>query len=202
MQPVDEVGIAIAGVYARALLEMADKAGATDSVLQELNGLVTLANRDPAFEQFLESTIIDDDQRRASLEKMFRGRLSDLLLDTLGVLNRNGRLMLLEEIARQYVLALEKQRNEVEITVTTAAPLDKGSRRSLIEALRRHTGSEPVLTERVDEDLLGGMIVRVGDEKIDFSLATKLRGLREALLARASHEIHGGRDFFEAVSTP
>ncbi len=199
MQPVDEVGVAIAGVYARALLDIADKTGAADTVREELDGLTTLANRDSAFAHFLESTVIDVDQRRASLEKMFRGRLSDLVLDTLQVLNRKDRLMLLEEVTRQYVLALEESRNEVEITVTTAKPLDENSRTELMEALKRHTGAEPVVTEKVDEDLIGGMIVRVGDEKIDFSVATKLRRLHQMLLERASHEIHSGRHYYEGA---
>jgi F-type H+-transporting ATPase subunit delta len=199
MQSVDEVGVAIAGVYARALLDIADKSGAADSVREELDGLVALANRDSAFAHFLESTVIDVDQRRASLEKMFRGRLSDLVLDTLQVLNRKDRLMLLEEVARQYVLALEESRNEVEITVTTAKPLDESSRTELMEALKRHTGAGPVVTEEVDENLIGGMIVRVGDEKIDFSVATKLRRLHQLLLERASHEIHSGRHYYEGA---
>jgi len=199
MLPVDEVGVAIAGVYARALLAMAAKFGAQESVLRELDDVVAYADREATFGQFLESSVIDTDQRRASLEKMFRGRLSDLVLDTLQILNRKERLALLEVIARQYRLALEGQRHEIEITVTSAVALTDETRRQLVEALKRHTGAEPVLTQEVDANLIGGMVVRIGDEKIDFSLATQLRRLREALLARASREIHAGRGFVASV---
>ena len=199
MLPVDQVGVAIAAVYAKALLELAGKDGTLDSAIDELEELVSYAKGEPAFEQFLTSTVIDADARRTSLEKMLRGRVSDLVVDALQVLNRKDRLALLEEVCRQYRLALEAMQNQVEVTVTSATPLIDEARESLLSALKRHTGADAILSEQVDPSLIGGMVVRTEDEKIDFSVSTKLGAFRKKLTTRASHEIHSGRDYFEDV---
>lgn len=199
MLAVDEVGVAIAAVYAKALLELAGESGVQEAALQELDELVAYANRDPAFEQFLTSTVVDADARRDSLEKMLRGKVSDLVLDAVQVLNGKGRLSLLEEVCRQYRLAIERLRNQLEVTVTSAVPLSDEATESLRQALKRHTGAQAILSERVDPSLIGGMVVRIEDEKIDFSVSRKLQGFRQTLLARASREIHGGRDYFDDV---
>lgn len=199
MLAVDEVGVAIAAVYAKALLELAGENDMQEATLQELDELVSYANRDAAFEQFLSSAVVDVDARRGSLEKMLRGKVSDLVLDAVQVLNRKGRLPLLEAVCRQYRLAMEAQQNQLEVTVTSAVPLGDEARESLRQALTRHTGAEAILSEQVDPAILGGMVVRIGDEKVDFSVSTKLQGLRRTLLARASREIHGGRDYFDDV---
>jgi len=199
MQPVDEVGIAIAAVYAKAIMELASMGASQELVLGELEGLVNLANTNPDFEQFLTSSVIDSDARRDSLEKSLRGKVSDTVLDAVQVLNRKDRLSLLEAVAGECRLLSESLRNEIEVTVTTAVALSEGARSSLLSALKSHTGCDAILTERMDASLVGGMVVCIGDEKIDFSVSTKLRRFRETLLSRASHEIHGGREYFQDV---
>lgn len=199
MLPVDDIGIAIADVYAKALLKLAGDAGAQSSILEELGGLVVYVNTNGDFESFLTRAAVDAEARRATIEKSMRGRASDMLVDFLQVLNRKDRLALLEQIYVQYRLAYEASQSQVEVTATTAAPLSAGIRESLVAALRNHTGKEPILTEQVDASLIGGMVVHIGDLKIDFSVAKRLRNYRSAFLARASLEIQGDREYFEVT---
>lgn len=196
MLRVDDVGIAIADVYARALLELAASTGDQAFTLEELDNLVAYVNAHPEFEAFLTGVTVDADSRHASLEKMLRGKVSDLLLDFLQVLNDKDRLPLLEQAFIQYRLAYEKMQNQVEVTVRSATPLSARSRDSLVNALKSHTGADPILTEEVDPSLIGGLLVYVGDEKIDFSVQRKLGRFHDALMKRASQEIHGGRSYF------
>lgn len=199
MQAVNEVGAAIAGVYAKALLGLAEQAGVRDAVLEELDELVRHASREPEFERFLSSTVIDEEARRSSLEKMLRGRASDLVVDALQVLNRKGRLALLGEVAHQYRVAVEVIKGQVEVTVNTASPLTESLRAMLVDAIKTRFGQEPVLTERVEKGLIGGMVAWIGDQKFDFSVSRKLRVVKDRLLARASHETHGGRVYVEGT---
>lgn len=195
MQPVDDVGIAIADTYAKALFELGSKAGLRDELAEELSSLVAYVNGHRDLETFVTSAAIDPGARRASIEKIFRGRANDLLVDFLQVLNKKERLPLLEQVSRQYRLAVEAVLQQVEVAVTTAAALTEPLREALVAALRTYTGRSPILTERVDSALVGGMVVYVGDEKIDFSIRRRLAGLHEVLLKRASHELHGGRSY-------
>ena len=199
MQPVDDIGIAIADVYAKALLKLAGDAGVAAPVLEELGGLIVYVNSTPEFESFLISQTLDGEARRAMLEKAMRGKTSDLLLNFLHVLNAKDRMPLLEQVYVQYRLAYEAAQNQIEVTVTTATQLTANTRVALLAALRKYLGKDPILTEAVDESIIGGLVVHVGDEKIDQSVSWQLRGFRERFQARASQEIHSGREYFHDV---
>lgn len=188
----DDKEVALARVYADALLRLADEAGAADEVREEMDALGSLYAADPAFRDFLANPGIDADERRSSLEAMFRGRLSDLGVDFLQVLNRKQRSALLPAVVAGYRRAHDRLRRRVEVRVSSARPLSDDQRRRLAAAIRRRTGMEAGFDETVEPQLLGGMVVQIGDAKTDGSAATRLHNLSEALLARASREIHSG----------
>jgi F-type H+-transporting ATPase subunit delta len=183
---------AIASVYAAAMLALASRRGAADELRGELDELARLAAIDRRFAAFLANPLIDDDRRAESLERMFRSRASDLLVDSLQVIHRKGRIALVPQIAAAYASRHDAHRGVVEVAVASAVPLDDRQRDRLRAAVRAATGNEPRLVERVAPELLGGLVVRIGDRKADSSIATRLRTLSEALLARASHEILSG----------
>ncbi len=199
MLPVDDIGIAIADVYAKALMKLAAGADGEEAALEELADLVTYVNANAGFESFLTSVTVDIGARRQTLEKALRGKASDLLVNFLQILNTKERMPLLEQIHVQYRLAFEAKRGQVEVTATSATPLSGGVREALLGALRRYTGRDPILTEEVDASLIGGLVVHVGDEKIDFSVSRRLQGYRGVFLARASREIHSGREYFQGA---
>ncbi len=197
MLPVDDVGIAIADVYAKALAKLAADSDAELAALEELSDLVDYVNGNAGFASFLTSVTVDADARRDTLEKALRGRASDMLVNFLQVLNEKDRLALLEQVCVQYRLLCEGKRNQIEVAATSASPLTDGARGALLTALRKYTGRDPILTEKVDASLIGGLVVWVGDKKIDYSVSTRLKGYRETFLDRASHEIHSGREYFQ-----
>lgn len=182
----------VAQVYARALLALAEERGAADELLSELDGLAGLVERNDDFRSFLESPLVDAKARTRTFETLFRGRASDLLVDALQVIDRKGRLGLLAEIAAAYRALHRELKGRVQVFVTTAVPLGEALRADLRAAAARYTGKEPELVEAVDPGLLGGLVVRVGDERIDTSLKMRLRNLSGTLLRRASQELQSG----------
>lgn len=182
----------VAQIYAEALLSLAEERGVADQVLDELGGLADLASRDRAFETFLASPLVEPEARARTFEKLLRGRASDLLVDALQVVNRKGRLALLPEIANAYRQAHRRLRGRVQVFVRSAVPLTDPLRAKLREAAARFTGKTPEIVENVDRELLGGMVVRVGDERIDSSVRTRLADLAATLLRRASQEVQSG----------
>ncbi len=201
MSTVDDTAITIADSYAEALLALSEEKGCSDELLDELSELTSGLETDQVLAHFLTSPAVDDDVRREGLEKAFRGRLSDLLVDTLQVLNEKGRTELLPTLYERYRLGLERIRGEVDVHVTSAFPMSDASRQRLTDVLRDSLELTPRLIEKVDANMLGGLVIQVGDKKMDCSASHRLRQLRERFRDRASREIHAGKDYFEAAES-
>ena len=192
MANVDDRDLAVGRLYAEAMLGLAEEQGAGDALLEELKELVDFLDRNPKVGHFLASQMVDEEGRARVLEDLFRGNASDLLVDSLQVINRKGRLGQLRAVAEAYRIAHRDLRGWVDVHVRTAVPLDDALRARLKDAMAASTGRKPVLVERLDPSLIGGLVVEVEGKKFDASVASRLRDLSGALLARASREIHRG----------
>jgi F-type H+-transporting ATPase subunit delta len=183
----------IAGTYARALLSLAQRSDEVDRVGEELAGVVEVLDRAPDLEGFFASPLVAPAARRAAVEKLLRGRASDLLVDALQVANDKGRLNLLRSIDTAYHRELEDLRGRIGVRVGSAIPLSAALRERLRAAASRYTGREAVLEERVDPELLGGLVLEIGDRKIEASVAGRLHRTHQRLIDRGAQELHSGR---------
>lgn len=195
-----EQEIAIARVYAQAALSLSAERGEADEVLAELAGLSGLMDQNPAFESFLGSPLVDTEERRAALDRIGRRNISEILLDTLQVMNNKGRSGLVRAFVEAYRQEYEALRGQVQVRVQTAVPLTESLRQQLQEAVSSYTGKTAKLEESVEPSLLGGLVVQVADSLIDTSVVKEIRGLGQRLLDRASHEIHSDTAYFEEAS--
>jgi F-type H+-transporting ATPase subunit delta len=185
----DEKRAGLAGIYAEALLRVAEENDCADELLDELEEIVAFGERDPLFRSAFLSLLASPGQRAAAIEKILRGRVHDVLVDFYQVLNRKGRPALLPEVAGAYRRALQAARGIVDVTVTSPVPLTAADRERVSDVIKRRTGLTARLIERVDAGLLGGLVVQVRDGKYDTTIKRKLERLHTALLERASNEI-------------
>jgi F-type H+-transporting ATPase subunit delta len=135
----------IADVYAEALFELAEEVGRVAEVRAELDELAKLFRRQPEFEKFMTSRALEAEGRAAGLEKMFRNRLSDVVLNTLLVMNQHGRCGLLPVLRRRYVRRQEDAANEIEVTVTSALDLSRAQKAEAVEIAASASGKKPVI---------------------------------------------------------
>lgn len=195
MPAVSDKELAIARVYSASILSLAEERGEGDTLLKELLELAAYLDKDASFDEFLSSPMIDSSARQRVIEKLFRGKASDLMVDSLQVLNRKDRLGILRAVGEAYRLDHEVLRGVVDVYVRTAVPLTGALKKKITEVAGRHTGKTAQLVETVDESIIGGMIVKIGDRKIDASVASRLCKLGQLLAERASQEVHSGRDY-------
>ncbi len=191
MSSADPKTKAIARVYADAILGLAEERKEADALRDEVVELQQLLDTDAALGAFMTSGQIDAKQRAATIEKTLRGRASDLLVDAIQVINAKGRMEVLRSILEGYLSAHDALRKISEVQVTTAVPLADDLRASLRTAAEKYTGGAVKLVESVDASLLGGLIVRVGDVKLDTSLSRHLRRLFELVHEHGDRAIHG-----------
>jgi F-type H+-transporting ATPase subunit delta len=189
MASVDDRDLALGRLYGKAILGLAVERGQADNLLEELAELASALERRPELGRFLGSPLVSEEDRSSALETMFRGRASDLLVDALEIINRKGRLGYLPAIAEGYRLEYRELNGLVDARVRTAVPLTEDLRRKIQDAVARFTGKRPFLIEKVDPSLIGGVVIEVGGQKIDGSVASRLHELSEALELRGSQEI-------------
>jgi F-type H+-transporting ATPase subunit delta len=192
---------ALVRVWTDAIFGLAESAGAADAMLEEWNGVVELLDRQPDLESIFASPLVELEEKRVLLEKGFRGKASDLLVDSLQVLRSKGRLGLVRAVAEAFRTTWLERRGQIEVEVTSAAPLSPEQHQAVAGVASRFTGRTAILIEKVDPALLGGFVLRAGDRKYDGSVQRELQRLEEILLARASRELLSGRDYINSEET-
>ena len=161
--------------YAAALLEMADGQDRTDDLADELKQLGQLMDDQPDVLRLLSSRVLSTSQLADSIEKIFKGRVSDLLYRFLQIANQKGRFDSLPGIIRAYRLLLDDRNGVVEAEVFVATPLSPELAQEVSSRVGQHVGRIVTLKQTVVPELIGGLKVRVGDTLIDGSVATQLR---------------------------
>jgi F-type H+-transporting ATPase subunit delta len=138
----------------------------------------------PELREFFENPTIGKRAKSAALTPGLADS-SPLLRGFIGVLLQNNRLELFRPVAQAYARILDRRAGRVPVLVTAAVePTDEQREKIAANLKKLLDNREPVLDVRVDPDLLGGMVVRVGDTVIDTSVRTRLQSLRNLLLAR------------------
>ena len=174
---------AAAGIYAQSLLELATEKGQAEAVGEELGALRELWNRDPNFAAMMSSAAVDEDARRESIRRIFGKQLSPLALNALLVLNDKRRSMILPAVCDAYRRKLADHLGRQAVYVTSSAPLADGQLQKLTSEVKRLTGRDAVLMQRVEPELLGGMRVQIGDRLYDTSVSRRIRNMKVQLHA-------------------
>jgi len=173
----------LARVYAQALLDhLALPADAKNSA-DELDQLVTILDEAPGVNDLLAQPM-SVSARCGLAERLFQDRMSHPTYSLLAVMARRERLVLIRAVAREFRALLDARGGKVEVTVTTAAELTDDQRDQLILDIEQKFDATPILTERVDPEILGGAVVQVGDMAYDTSLASNLARFGRELTGR------------------
>ena len=182
--PIDATGLA--GRYATALYDLADEASAIDATHDDLMRLQAMIDDSADLRRLITSPVIArDDQARAISAVAERAELADLTCRFVGLVAANRRLFALTDMIRAFRAILAHRRGEVTAEVTSASPLSETQSTAIAEALRASMGSKVSIEARVDPELLGGLVVKVGSRMVDSSLRTKLQKLQIALKGAA-----------------
>jgi F-type H+-transporting ATPase subunit delta len=169
--------------YARSLLELAQERNLVEPIGQELDQIKEILEANPTFREFLKDPAIGTEERTGVLDRVLRTRVNPLLANFLGVLNVHGRLGLLDEIIGAYGDLLDELFGKVEVDVTVAQRLGPDE----LEQVRQRVGAalkkDAVVHQYVDESIIGGLVLRVGDKLIDASVRSQLEAIRRQFLA-------------------
>lgn len=168
--------------YATALLDIADERRALDEVASDLRQLREMLAASTDLMRLVRSPIVSrPEQARAVAALAERAELSPLVRDFLAVVARNRRLFAVPAMIDAFLAMLAARRGEVTAEVVAAQPLTQAQLDALSEHLRRTVGRRVFVEARVDQRLIGGMVVKVGSRMVDASIESKLRRLQLAM---------------------
>jgi F-type H+-transporting ATPase subunit delta len=180
----------IARVYAKAFLGAVETVGNAEALIEELESIVTeVLDRHPQFENALAPAFMSTDERVAMLDRVFGARVARPVLNLLKVLSMHGRLSSLRSVVRQVRLLHSKMTGRMDVDVRTALPLADDVEAALREALRTQLGIQPIMHVAVDPEVLGGVVIKVGDTVYDGSIRTMFEKARRAMVDRAVETI-------------
>ena len=179
----------IARVYAESLASVAAKQGQLEPVGDELSRFVTEVLKHPKVGAFFKSAAITRKVRAPILDASLANNASPLVGNFIRVLNQNNRLELIEAIAAAYRELMDVRAGRVRVVVKSAVPLTDDQKSGLKKTLTESLNKEPVLNLRVDPDLLGGLVVQVGDKIYDTSVRSRLEELKNQLTSRGSNVV-------------
>ena len=181
----------VAAVYAKAFFQAAEKKGAAASVVEELSSLVDdVLLKFPGFEATIASPRLSPEEKNQLIDRVLGGRASEDLTIFLKVLCQHERLDCLREVAREAHRIYNKSRNVVAVEVTTAYELPDAERDKIVHELQTKLSCEVELTCRIDENIIGGVVVRVGDTVIDGSVRNRLEQMKSQALQKVAEQIH------------
>lgn len=172
--------------YARALLDLAIEQGIAEPVGAELAELRQIAIDHDDVRRFFESPGIGQDDRAAVLRTAFDTRVSPLVRNFLAVLNSRDKLGKLPRIAAAYQDLLDVHLGRVEVDLTVAMRLGDNELENVRRRIGTALGKDPIIRQKVDDAIIGGMILQVDDRIIDASVRRQLQTMKDRLLQAAT----------------
>jgi F-type H+-transporting ATPase subunit delta len=172
----------VAARYAKSLLDLGREQGTLDSVKQDMSLLAQVVADSRDLRLLLRNPIVKHDKKLAILEAVFKGKVSDVTMRFFTIMTQKNREDVLEFIAPEFLTQYNLLQGVQVAEVTSATPLTPELRAQVEQIVKQQSGLNTVtLTEKVDADLIGGFVLRVGDRQIDDSVRTSLRRMRTSL---------------------
>jgi len=171
----------VASRYAKALLSLAEERGELDAVANDLVTLDEVVGGSADLAVMLNSPVVKADKKQAVLDAVFSKHVSTLTMGYLRIMVGKGREGLIGNLAIEGKNQLRLMRNVKEVSLTTASPLTSELREKVLGQVAKVHNGEVELQEQVDPNILGGYILKMGDQMVDASIKRQLRSLGREL---------------------
>ena len=169
--------------YARAIFELASEEGKVDDWARQLS-IIRVVLDDPGARAVIDNPSIAAETRMKAVEQLDLPGIGPQGMNLMRMLVASGRVGRIDEIATQFEILADDAAGRVRAIVTTAIPLSETDRESLARDLSTQLGKDVRLEARVDPEILGGLVLQVGDRLTDASVAARLDQLRRQVLVK------------------
>ena len=168
----------LASRYPKSILDLAIEKGQLDQVYADMELLQQICKSNPDFVNLLRSPVIKADAKKKIVDAVTRGKINDITATFNTLLISKGRESNLPEIAASFISQYKAYKNIHSVKLTTAIPLTDETRRSIIGQVKKASGYDNIeLLEKVDDGIIGGFVLQIGDKLVDASIAYDLKAI-------------------------
>lgn len=165
--------------YAKSLFELAKEQNTLEVCKTDMETILSVCSGSKDLALLLKSPVIKTDKKLAILSDVF-SNLSDLTSSFVRLITKKKREALLVEIAQQFMLVYKRSLGIETAIITSAHPLDDSLRAQVLEFIKKQGIEKVELTEKVNQNLIGGAIVRIGDRQLDASVLRQINDLKQS----------------------
>ena len=159
--------------YSKAIFEIAEEKNQVKEIYEMLNSAMVLYRTDKEFKNFILNPLIDNEQKKSVLNEIFGKDNSENLNILLYILDK-GRINCIKYIVAEYLKIYYRKNRILDVRATFTKELTEEQKKKLIDKLSQKTGKEINLEIKIDKNILGGGIIRIGDKIIDGSIRREL----------------------------
>jgi F-type H+-transporting ATPase subunit delta len=166
--------------YAKSLIDLSTEQNSMEEMRADMTAIVEVINANPLLGAILNNPIIPLDKKAGILKDIFADKVHLVTKTFLDLIVKKGRAAIVLETAKAFITQYNVLKGIVTAEVTSATALTEASRLEISSIVKREVGANQViLKEKVDENLIGGFILRVGDRQFDASIASSLNKLKK-----------------------
>lgn len=171
----------IASRYAEALFQVGEESNSTEKLYNELKAVVDIIKENKEFADILKSPIVSKEDKKELITNIFGSNIDKEMLNFMKILADKDRLSLIANIEQALKALINKKNNILEGIAITAVPMKDDEVKELQVKLSTKYNKTVILKNEVDESVLGGVLVRLGNEEIDGTVKNRLEKMQEQL---------------------
>ncbi len=172
----------IAFIYASSLVEIGREKNILTDLDDELKSLSSLLEEDEDLKKYLFSPQFTKESKKGIVKKCFSGNFSEYTVNLLCVMIENDRQSVLNDMIKSFSNILDEINNRARVTITSIEKLDKATIDSISVQLKSIYKKDIIIKEKIDESIIGGIIINIGDIVIDGSISKDIKKIRTSLL--------------------
>ena len=173
----------LANRYAKSLLTLAIEKNQLDTVYRDMEFLQSVAKLNREFVVVLKSPVISPEKKESIIGAVTNGRISDLSYLFISLLIKKGMEMNLPDITTAFIEQYKEHQQIYSVKLTTATPVSDELKQSIVSQIKSQTDLKNIeLTTEVDDKLIGGFVLQIGDKEVDASIAYDLNIIRKQFL--------------------
>lgn len=176
--------IQVASRYAKSLLDLAEEKGSLEAIKSDIDSFLAVLRTTPELKAILKNPIISPGKKFAIIKEVFGPSVHEVVMTFFKIVISKGRAEVLYETAKEFVNGYNRIKGIIKASIISAAPLTAENKAEIVKIVEEATKNEVILESKVDVDLIGGFVLKVGDKQFDASISSSLNKLRKEFSQR------------------